>query len=355
MNVNVPKQERSPTQTYLADQFGVSRMTVSRALRRSALVRADLAEEIRKAAEEQGYSHEAGFSARLLRKGQNGTPEVTNVIGVVTRDTEMFAGPFQLRLLNGVKRGAEQCGDELIVAFFAERTRLPRVVLRRQLDGLIWLSSRELEFFPAGYSAPMVGVFYTLPGADLVAVDDHGAMRPMGEYLARKGHRRVAFVGPDSDMAWARLAGLRVGLAGEGGLVDEHDVRMARNVMLPETVTPLVRAAMAHRQTLPPGERFTAMAAYNDFIAVTVLRCLQDEHGLRVPQDISVTGFDGLDLNAGAGPKLATVAMPLEDLGTEAARLIHWRMEHRQEPARRVILPAPLVEGESVGEAGVEK
>lgn len=72
--------------------------------------------------------------------------------------------------------------------------------------------------------------------------------------------------------------------------------------------------------------------------------------GLRVPRDIGVAGFDGVTHAWYDGPKLTTCAIPLEDIGAEAARMVYWRIEHPDAPRRKVSLEAEVAEGESVGE-----
>jgi LacI family transcriptional regulator len=354
------KPARILRQADLAAMFGVSRVTVSCALRNAGGVNPKLAADIVKAARASGYSGETHFHARAMRLLRDNKRPETNVIAVLvgagTRD--LAQSPFHVRFVTGSESAAESSGDEVIVVTqWGPKPDLPRVVARGQVDGFIWMPSEpdmDVASVHASCAVPSVTLFYRVPGADLVAVDDHGALRAMGEYLARKGHRRVAFVGPVLELARARLDGLRAGLAGAGGQVLDDDVRMKRYVMQPDTVLPLVRELLDRRRTLPELERFTAIAAYNDYIAWTVMRCLRDEYGLRVPRDMSVTGFDGLDSSNGASPRLTTAAMPLEELGAEAVRLIDWRMRNPGGKHRRVVLPAPLVEGESVGEVGVQ-
>lgn len=342
----------------IAELFDVAPITVSRALRRTGQVEAKLEAAIIQAAQKHGYSIEAQFHARALRQRRDGSQMSTQCICAIIRDAALMGeSSFHLRIINGIERGAKEFGSELLMvtsSVAANRANvLPRVVIRRQVDGVVWLLSEiDLLHLTEPCPVPLVCLLFPLPGADVVAVDDHGAMRVMGEHLAKLGHRHVAFVGPDSELAQARLAGLRAGLVGTGGSVCEHDVRMKPYAMLPETVLPLVREIMERRRSLPAVKRVTTIAVYNDYMATTVIRCLQDDYGLRVPQDMSVTGFDGLDRNSGATLKLTTVAIPLEELGAEAVRLISWRMQNPQKPLRRVDFPVPLVTGETAGRLG---
>ncbi len=337
---------------------GVSQATVSMALRRTGRIDPKLEAAILDAARRKGYSTEAHFNARDMRLRRDGKRAETNVIfALMAVGTDALnASPFHVRFLTGIGRAAKSAGDEVIFATdWVPEQGFPRVVVRGQVDGLVWMpSEQDVDNVSASCPVPAVTLFFRVPGADVVATDDHGAMRAMGEYLARKGHRRVAFIGPESELARARLGGLRAGLAGAGGSVSDEDTHMERYVMLPANILPLVRWAMERWRSLPEPERFTAIAAYNDYIAWTVMRCLRDEYRLRVPQDMSVTGFDALDSGDGTLPRLTTAAMPLEELGAEAVRLIDWRMRNPREEHRRVVLPAPLEEGDSVASVSIQ-
>ena len=96
---------------------------------------------------------------------------------------------------------------------------------------------------------------------------------------------------------------------------------------------------------------FTALMAYNDYMAAGVILRLR-ERGVRVPEDVSVVGFDNVRPAWYDGPDITTAAMPLEDLGAEAARLVYWRLAHPAAPRRRLALTAPFVPGETTRQVG---
>lgn len=334
----------------LARIFNVSQATVSRALRGTGQVKDGLAERLIEAARKHGYSVEAQFGARALIHRRHGNRVATNVICAIVHDTGEGAAHFNTRVLRGIERGADEAGSDLLIAPRAFPNRLPRVVIRRQVDGVVWLLS-DADFFTRDPTCPVpfVSVLFAVPGADQVAVDDRGAMQALGKHLADLGHRRIAFVGPDSALARERLAGLRVALGRTGGAVRDEDVRMEKGAMAADTIAPLVRALMERRQVKRSGDRFTVIAAYNDYMAATVIRCICEEHRLRVPQDLSVTGFDGIDVSGSSTIELTTMAIPLEELGAKASRLIAWRLLHPNTARKRVVVEAKLVIGKTVG------
>jgi DNA-binding LacI/PurR family transcriptional regulator len=97
---------------------------------------------------------------------------------------------------------------------------------------------------------------------------------------------------------------------------------------------------------VPIEKRFTVIAAYNDYMAVTVLRSLR-ERGVRVPEDVSVTGFDGALSGLVSERGITTVALPLEDLGAEAMRLLAWRFASPAALRRKALIESRLVVGET--------
>ena len=99
------------------------------------------------------------------------------------------------------------------------------------------------------------------------------------------------------------------------------------------------------------GVGFTALMCYNDYMAAAAILHLR-AHGVRVPEDVSVVGFDNVRPDWYDGPALTTVTMPLEEIGAEAARLLYWRLAHPDAPPRRLVLNASLVAGESARAVG---
>jgi DNA-binding LacI/PurR family transcriptional regulator len=194
-----------------------------------------------------------------------------------------------------------------------------------------------------------------LDGVAFIGIDQRGGMRAVGEHLTGLGHRRVAvltdrlapddFEGPVDAARLAaatfhvgreRLAGVREALAAAGAPAPA--VREC-----PHAIEPARAAAHALLSVEP---RPTAVAAITDVLALGVLRAAADL-GLRVPEDLSVTGFDDVPAAAFAAPPLTTVRQPLRGKGEAAAELLAELLEGA--PPRTVELPVELVVRESTG------
>lgn len=339
---------RMITQRDLAAICKVSLMTVSNALRENGKVRPEVAAMILAAAREHGYSLEDHFGARALRSRRHGCSVATKVICAAIRHLEDEDRLFNGRILRGIEKAVNADSNDLIIVPNVRVGQFPRVIVRRQVDGLVWLlSDVVLRSGTPQCPVPWVSILFDAPEVDSVLVDNGDGGRQLGEHLASLGHRHVAFVGSGNSLAHERLAGLRAALAAAGGGVPEEFVATNRYAGTEGHVLPLLRQAMAAAQARPVAERFTAVAAYNDYQAEFVIRCLEREFGWRGPRDMSVTGFDGLTQVPATTRRITTAAIPLEELGAEGYRLLNARMAQPALPRQLRVLKTGLVVGET--------
>jgi DNA-binding LacI/PurR family transcriptional regulator len=345
------------SQSSIAKELGLARMTVSRALRGENGIAEETRQRIFAAA------REAGLSLPPSRKlaGNSALHHVICALGLGGEETV-----HPIRMMNGMRRGAKECASELLRCDWVDIeigvTEWPAPVTRHQADGVLLVGSDERRpTCQTPCPIPQVYMFQGPPDADRVAVDDFGGGLLLGAHLAAMGHRHIAFIGPDTRMAHARLAGIRTGL--------ENACRARAHLFDRAPLTPVVIMLVARggqepefMELLLAGEtnpaairrRFTAIACYNDWFAVHAIQHL-NARGLRVPQDLSITGFDNVTPRWYDGPKLTTCAIPLEEIGAEAARFLYWRIEHPNAIRRTLMLEGELVEGETTGELKSEK
>ncbi len=340
------------SQRRLAADLKLSQMTVCRALRGDSGVSLDVRCRVLRRARECGYP----LAARLRRNHMQLEHVVCSIVEIQPgRD----AGDFNARLLAGIEQGGREAGAELmhygsIPWRGGDQDGLgnewPRVVTRRQVDGVVHLFGGDLEHRPR-YACPVphVSIFFPIDEAsDVATVDNMGGGRLIGDHLGKLGHRRVAFIGTITPLAEERLLGLRAGLNAHGGAIPDALVSVAKHVGTPDTVDPLLDAILPPDCRAPADvrERFTAIAVYNDYMATEVIAQL-GKRGLRVPEDVSVTGFDGVTPADYAGPALTSMTIPLEDLGREAARLLYWRLDFPTAPQRTLMLRTTLAAGKT--------
>jgi DNA-binding LacI/PurR family transcriptional regulator len=225
--------------------------------------------------------------------------------------------------------------------------RYARLLVERSVDGLLLISTEV----PKEIEIPVVSVSgrSALPGVTNVLLDHHRAAALALGYLRDLGHRKIAFMkgqrfNLDSEPRWQSI----VEAARELGVTidPEMTVQLELNSWSPclgyEPVWELVRRR----------RDFTAIFCFNDFSAVGTIRALHDA-GLRVPEDVSVLGFDDITGAAYGIPSLTTVRQPLEEMGRLAAATL---LERIQSPGRdfrsELTLQPSLVVRESTARVG---
>lgn len=187
--------------------------------------------------------------------------------------------------------------------------------------------------------------YFRLPGVNHVGVDDDGGGQMAGDYLARMGHRRVALVTnnlQDSEVDQHRLAGFRAGLAAHGITLEERCV-------FPQPIGPESIGQLTSLLRSPDGP--TAIFCTADRIAAQLMQLLSAE-GFRVPEDVSVLGFDNLPMAEITHPPLTTLA---QDIDQKARLVVDMLLRHiRQDTLapERTLLGVWLIERQSVRRVG---
>jgi LacI family transcriptional regulator len=317
----------------VARQAGVSVATVSKVVNGRYGVSRATFEKVSNVIDELGY--EISLGARSLRSHQ------TNIIGVLVAEFE----PFSTELLKGVSDAIDSTGYELLAysgghrggAVGWERRSLSRLG-GTLIDGAIIVTPTVVD---AQTAIPVVAVDpHTGPSeVPTIEADNIAGAVMATEYLVGLGHRRIAFLGGRSDLESARLReeGFRQAMAVAGIPVDEGLVLVGG--YRPETAEAPARELL----TLP--ERPTAIFAANDLSAIRTIE-VAHELGLRVPEDVSVIGFDNVPESALTRPPLTTISQPLREIGATALEMLVGLLDGRDTPTH-VRLPTSMVERES--------
>jgi LacI family transcriptional regulator len=204
------------------------------------------------------------------------------------------------------------------------------------VDGAIIVTPTVLD---AGNGIPVVAVDpHTGPsGVPTVDADNFAGAVLATEYLLGLGHRRIAHLAgrPGLESARLREQGFRAAMAAAGVAVDEALVRNAG--FRAETAT------APARELLTMSERPTAIFAANDLSAIRTME-VASELGLRVPDDVSVIGFDNVPESALAVPALTTINQPLRAMGATALNLLVRILQGQDLDATHVQLPTSMVE-----------
>jgi DNA-binding LacI/PurR family transcriptional regulator len=321
----------------------VSPKTVSNVVTGTVFVRPETVERVESAMAELNFV--PNLSARGLRNGRSGT------IAVALPD---LSTPFSADLLHHIVDVAHERGFAVQIEETAsEPGREEELVSRARahlIDGLI-LNPIRLEdsvIEHADHLPPVVLIGEVEQQlTDRVLIDSRAAARDVTRHLIERGARRIAVVGGDdqADIATAtsrlRLAGHRDALA-EAGIA--HDPALEFNPF-PWTIA---SAARSLEEFESRGVTFDALIAFTDSLALGALHGIA-ARGLRVPDDILVTGFDDVELAAYASPALTTVRLDRRAFAEEAFRLLEDRMTERAAPPRAVTVPYELLVRASTG------
>jgi len=292
----------------------VSHSTVSRALHGSHLVDAGTAERIRRIALEAGYLPSA--AARSLKTNRS------QALGVILSSVD---DPFFGEILQGIEEVAQNRGYSLFIAASQrdpERERnIVRAMREHRVDGVIICSAsfssvQSSQFFKFGIPIVVVNNQSAEDYRYSIYHDDVDGSRQVTRHLIQLGHKRIAYLGNSSSgrTTFDRLTGYQQEMAAAGypilpGFI--HEVPGGG----PE------EGQLGAKHFLSLGQRPSALVCYNDMMAIGALKGLQMA-GVKVPQDVSITGFDNIVFSSFTNPPLTTFDQPKRFIGEEAARLV---------------------------------
>ena len=323
----------APTIYDVARECGVAPSTVSRAFSRPGRVNAATAIRIREAAERLGYR-----TSPLVRAVSG---EKSSIIALVVSDV---TNPVYFPLIRGAEAAAADAGYTMMLADSQESRGKERQAIDRVLatvDGLLVAGSRmsDSAIRTLAQHVPMVVANRAVAGVSSVVADNARGIRRASEHLGELGHTTITYVaGPEA--SWAD--GIRWRAALEAGM--ELELHMRRLGPYPPTVRGGVTAA-ADLLVAPT----TAVICYNDLLAIGLLRGLAQAR-VRVPEDISVVGFDNIFGSDFCTPALTTVAAPLRAMGTTAVQqLIAQSRGASARTGEPATLPARLMVRDSTG------
>jgi len=326
----VEERNQRPRIADVAREAGVSKTAVSFAFNSPGRLSPDTASRIREVASSLGYRPHP--VARML------TQRRTRTLGVLTPQalSVVFANPFFAAFSQGVATAAEEAAYALLFVSPVHGS-LARAVGRATVDGLvaIGLSEDHPEVEQVRRAnLPIVMVdSAAFPEHSSIDIDDEGGARAAADHLLGLGHRDFLVVGaepptpgtraPFDGIVGRRLGGYRAALATAGiGLPDEGVV------VGPATIEGGTECFL---RAWEDGLRPTAVLAMSDAMAIGVLAAA-GRLGLHVPGDLSVVGFDDVDVARLVNPPLTTVHQPVRRKGEEACRLLLAAIERRDEP-----------------------
>lgn len=309
---------------------GVSSATVSRVINGVDTVREDIAERVRTVIREIGYV--PSQTARSLSLGANRT------VGVVVPD---LSNPMFHQVLGGVHRAAAADGYRVLTADTLEEPAgeaAAALDIRNRTDALVLIAPRmtRAELLALLLRVqPAAVINRTTGGNSVVARVDYGdGIQALARHLTGLGHRRLAFLsGPESSRSnHERLRGI-------ADYRERHPEIDVVEIECGSSFADGYRSWEAVRQS-----GATAVMAFNDVVALGLIGRL-DEVGVRVPDDLSVAGFDDITFSRYSAPALTTMSVELAEVGASAWRGLRSEIDGRTSREAAVFTPVLAVRG----------
>ncbi|WP_425826596.1 LacI family DNA-binding transcriptional regulator [Streptomyces fractus] len=337
----VPKAARARRVTIqdVAREAGVSRSAVSKVLRDAYGISPQMRTKVTAAIERLGYRPQAG--ARAMR-GRSYT------IGVML---VALSHPFQPEIVEGITEELEPSPfQEILITGGITPERQQRSIealMDRQVDGLIivtpLMSTEWLEQLAQELPTVVIARHGGAHHFDTVVDDDHGGVRLIVDHLVGLGHERIVHTGEPSGGLEAPF------ILSHTARRDGYIKAMKRHGLEPDVIETSYTEEGGHRaatealaRPVPP----TAIFAGADVAALGVLRAAE-EHGLRVPEDLTVTGYDNVAAATIGRVSLTTVDQSGHLTGTMSAKLLLERIEGRTRPVQYVVSPRLVPRGTS--------
>jgi LacI family transcriptional regulator len=282
------------------------------------------------------FKYRPSLLARSLRNRR------TFTIGILVPE---LGDGYHTQVMSGIGDHLMEAGYFYFTAHHRHRKDLieeySQMLLARGAEALVTIDT-ALEH---SYTVPVVAVAGHRPiqGVTNIELDHRFAAELALGHLYSLGHRRIAFIrgqpfSSDSDDRWRNI----VQVAKEIGipLTPELIVELDQDASTPEL------GYVVMQRLLATGERFTALACFNDLAAIGAMRAFED-FGLHVPEDISVIGFDDIKVAAFAKPRLTTIRQPMSNIGRIAAQSVLNRLKGSEPFRERITVEPELVVRES--------
>lgn len=319
---------------------GVTVSTVSKALNGSREINKDTTNRIIKIAGELGYKSNK-FNNLL-----NDVP--SNIIGVIA--PEVISGYYSV-IIEEIQRIVQGAGYLMFAAFSnfksGSEVELLHVFKGKKVDGILIIRSssedttHELESFVKDNKIPVVQIVHSALSGETAAnccdgftIDDEFGISLAAQHLMEMGHKRIGFVGDEYSMQ--RLEHFKSFAKRNGLEVDNQLIKVGSERFE-------LGGYMRMKEMLESGRRPTAVVASYDNIAIGAMHAII-EKGLRVPEDISVTGFDDIKSSSYLHKPLTTVAVPISELGKISAEALLKKVKNKDhEIIQHVILKPKLM------------
>lgn len=327
----------------IADRAGVSPTTVSNVIHgKTGRVSKATVEKINRILKEMEYV--PSISARIL--ANNSSSLIGVALGFMKKgNASSFEDPFVSAMLGNLEYQIREHGYYMMLVARHEQDDIMQQALGWNFDGMIAMALKEKEIAELSerLGKPLVTIDQYLPpelGVRSITMDDRGGAYQMSQYLIGKGHKKFLFLS-DCDLGVDHYRWLGVRQAMEEAGIEDFE---SRHIVIPWDPE---QREKAYEEMLPLFKKQTALFFSSDYYALEASNFLQNR-GIKVPEEISIAGFDDVTYATLARPKLTTVHQMVDGKARRAVEVLMHLIQ--DEPVQKDIPPLPttLVERESV-------
>jgi LacI family transcriptional regulator len=329
-----------PTIKDVAKKASVSIATVSFVINNSKRVSPDTKNRIQKAIKALNY-HPSNSAVSLV-SGKTG-----NIGFILTDDHFLRTEPFYTRIFLGTEFEARNAGYYILLTSisseFGKNDALPRFILNKSVDGVIVAGKipQNLIERMTPYNLPTVFIDY-IPSQNccpLVLIDNIQGGLLATNHLIELGHKNIAFIAGDIEHPSLsdRLVGYKQALT--NAKIPIKNNLIATDAKYPDRVNGYNSA----KKIFSKNKNISAVFACNDAMAIGALRYLKD-NSYKIPDDVSVIGFDDVEADLMFSPPLTTIRVPKIEMGVEALKLMVNTLRNKKSLSKKILVPVELIE-----------
>lgn len=319
-------RKRQITIKEIADKLGISKSTVSRALRDTSDISAETKSRVVKLAEELDY--QPNRTALSLLKGKSFN------VGVIIPSLTI---PFYAKAISSMQKEVNNHGYNLLICQsnenFEQEKRNLDTLIKSGVDGIAISLSRETEncehiirIQQKGIPVVLFNRIAKCSGIHTVKVNDYLGSRKACEYLINKGRKKIAYIqGPKNLLlSKERYEGYLNALLDKGLVPYPDGIQFPESDFTIDSGEKITTEILRQTKSNPPD----AIYCICDAVAIGAISAIY-KHGLRIPEDIAVVGFTNEPMSAFSNPSLTTVSQPIETIGTQTAKIIIGEIKKR--------------------------
>ena len=329
----------------IAKMFGVSKVTVSKALNDKAGVSDELRKEIKDKAKELGYR--VNPAARGLKTNKNYNVGVIIPSRYVGSDSSYYFGVY-IKVVTKLTSLGYSSILEVIQPQDEKDLKLPEIYIDHKVDGLIVMGQLSDDYLELFEEADIPVIFFDFyindTQVDCVVTDNFYSGWNLTEMLIKKGHRKIGFVGNvySTSSIQDRFLGYCRGMLA-------HKLEIDGNLIISDRNDEGEFITLTLPENLP-----TAFVCNNDQVAYDLIELLQDK-GYKVPDDISVASFDNTKFSIRSNPQITTVDNNVDEMVDVACKVIIKKIENPVKQYNRILIKTTLIERDSIKDINKEK